>query len=59
MREEDLEVVPGKSLKQYFSELGLNAVRLRCRMIRALDHTPLRTSYVPQADDVIIMRSTR
>jgi hypothetical protein len=52
----DLEVMQGKSLKLFFSELGINGLRNSCRLIRALDHAPLRTSYVPQPGDVILMR---
>lgn len=56
LNQEDIDVVPGKTLQHYFRERHLIGTRLRCRVVRDVDKQPLRLSYIPQAGDVIVMR---
>lgn len=53
-----IEVVPNKSIGQYWHELHLWGMRTHCRVIRLRDQAPVRSYYVPQSGDVLQMTRT-
>ncbi len=52
----DIPVMRGRRLQQYFRERRLIGLSTTCRVVLDRTNQPLRLSYEPKPNDVIVMR---